>query len=220
MLAPVTKRPAKTRTSSSTRAKVGEDVRERILAGAARAFGKLGYAATRVEDVLAAADVSRPTFYKAYASKDDVFDALSERHHRDIRERIQRAIDEAAEPAAELVATVEAFMRWRAELGPIGRVLDTEARTPGSRLGRHRKKTLAEMSALTAERLRVSRRAPVDPVLLYGLIAAMESVADELLSRHPVAPEAIARASRNALRIVAGTLAGPFDDVPPLPPPP
>jgi AcrR family transcriptional regulator len=198
---------------------VGDDVRERILAGAARAFGKLGYAATRVEDVLTAAEVSRPTFYKAYASKDDVFDALSERHHRDIRERIVRATEGMTEPAAQLFATVDAFMRWRAELGPIGRVLDVEARTPGSRLGRHRKKTLAEMSALTAERMRAAGRAPVDPVLYYGLIAAMESVADQLLSKHPVGPDAIDRATQNALRIVGGALAAPGDVLPPLPPP-
>jgi AcrR family transcriptional regulator len=207
----------KRRTKGSS---VGDDVRERILAGAARAFGKLGYAATRVEDVLTAADVSRPTFYKAYESKDDVFDALSERHHRDIRERIVRATDGLTEPADQLVATVATFMRWRAELGPIGRVLDVEARTPGSRLGRHRKKTLAEMSALTAERMRAAGRPSVDPVLYYGLIAAMENVADQLLSKHPVAPEAIERATNNALRIVGGALAGPGDVPPPLPVPP
>lgn len=199
---------------------VGEDVRERILSGAARAFGRLGYAATRVEDVLEAAKVSRPTFYKAFESKDDVFDALSERHHKDIRERIVRAMAGVTDPSEQVFATVDAFMRWRAELGPIGRVLDVEARTPGSRLGRHRKKTLAEMTAFTAARTRAAGRAPVDPVLYYGLIAAMENVADSLLSKHPVPPAAIARATQNALRIVSAALAGPGDPVPPLPEPP
>jgi AcrR family transcriptional regulator len=206
--------------SSTAPPSVGKEVRERILSGAARAFGKLGYASTRVEDVLQAAEVSRPTFYKAYSSKDDVFDALSERHHRDIRERIVRASDGTTDPIAQLLATIQAFMRWRAELGPIGRVLDTEARTPGSRLGRHRKKTLAEMTALTGERMRAVGRGPADPVLYYGLIAAMESVADMLLSTHPVAPLAVERATRNAFRILGGALAEPGDAVPPLPAPP
>jgi len=169
--------------------------------------------------VLQAAKVSRPTFYKAYDGKDDVFDALSELHHRTIRERIVRAAQTATDPATRLAATVEAFMRWRAELGPIGRVLDTVARTPGSRLGGHRKKTLEEMSALTGEWMRAAGRTPADTVLYYGLIAAMESVADLLLSKHPVAPGAIERATRNALRIVGGSLAEPGDPIPPLPPP-
>jgi AcrR family transcriptional regulator len=207
------------RSKATKTPSASDDVRERILAGAARAFGKLGYASTRVEDVLKAADVSRPTFYKAFDSKDDVFDALSERHHKDIRERIVRALEGADDPLTQLTATVDAFMRWRAELGPIGRVLDVEARTPGSRIGRHRKKTLAEMSALTAERTRAAGRMPADPVLYYGLIAAMESVADMLLAKHPVPPGAVERATENALRILASTLAAPGDPLPPLPQP-
>jgi AcrR family transcriptional regulator len=77
---------------------VTDETRERILAGAARTFGRLGYAAARVEDILAEAEISRPTFYKAFQSKADVFEELSATHHRDIRERILRALDGAPEP--------------------------------------------------------------------------------------------------------------------------
>ena len=216
MLAAVRQRHSRARGSAS----VGDDVRERILAGAAEAFGKLGYASTRVEDILQAADVSRPTFYKAFASKDDVFEVLSERHHRDIRERIVRAMEGAPDPAAQLEATTDAFMRWRAELGPIGRVLDLEARTPGTRIAHHRARTLQEMSTLSAERMRAAGRGEVDPILYYGLIAAMESLADALLSKRPVRAAALERAKRNALRILAGTLGSPGDPVPPIPEPP
>jgi AcrR family transcriptional regulator len=170
-----------------------------------------------VEDILEAADVSRPTFYKAFDSKDDVFDALSERHHRDIRERILRSIAGISDPTEQLEATTDAFMRWRADLGPIGRVLDVEARLPGSRIAHHRTKTLEEMSALMAERVRAVGRGEVDPTLFYGLIAAMERVADMLLSKHPVSAGAVERAKRNALRILSGSLAVPGDVVPPLP---
>lgn len=180
----------------------------------------LGHGSTRVEDILQAAEVSRPTFYKAFDSKDDVFEALSERHHRDIRDRIIRSIADVSDPAAQLEATTDAFMRWRAELGPIGRVLDVEARIPGSSIAHHRTKTLDEMTALTAERMRASGRGEVDPVLYHGLIAAMERVADLLLSKHPVSEKALERAKRNALRILSGSLAAPGERVPPLPTPP
>jgi len=196
---------------------VGKETRERILTGAAEAFGKRGHAGTRVEDILRAADVSRPTFYKAFKSKDDIFEELSERHHRDIRERIMRSVAGVSDPAAQLEATTDAFMRWRAELGPIGRVLDVEARTPGSSIAHHRAKTLEDMTALMAERMRAAGRPEVDPVLYYGIIAAMERVADVLLSKHPVSEAAVERAKRSALRIFSGSLADVGEPVPPLP---
>ena len=199
---------------------VSEETRRRILDGAARAFGKLGYAATRVEDILAAAEISRPTFYKAFASKGDVFDELSARHHRDIRERIMRSLNGALDPFEQLERVVDTYVRWRAELGRIGRVLDQEARLPGTRLARHRRETLDAMSAWSAERLRGAGRGEADPLLYQALIAAMESVGDALLSRSPVPRGTIDRAKRLALRIVAGTLAGPGDELPPIPPPP
>jgi AcrR family transcriptional regulator len=211
---------AKRRSKVSRKPSVGKHTRERILAGAAEVFGKLGYATARVEDILLAADVSRPTFYKAFDSKDDIFAELSDRHHRDVRERILRSIAGISDPAAQLEATTDAFMRWRAELGPIGRVLDVEARTPGSSIAHHRSKTLEEMGSLIAERMRRAGRDDVDPVLYYGLIAAMERVADLLLSKHPVSEAAVQRAKRSALRILSGSLAAPGDAVPDLPAPP
>jgi AcrR family transcriptional regulator len=208
------------RRKGSRKVTVADATRERILAGAAEAFARLGLASTRVEDILQAADVSRPTFYKAFDSKDDLFEALSERHHRDIRERIIRSLAGVSDPTAQLAATTDAFLRWRAELGAIGRVLDVEARIPGSRIAHHRVKTLDEMAALFAERTRAAGRGDVDPVLYYALIAAMERVADVLLSKHPVSDEALSRAKRNALRILVGSLAAPVDAVAPLPVPP
>jgi AcrR family transcriptional regulator len=207
----------KRRSRVLRRPSVAKRTRERILAGAADAFGKLGHANTRVEDILQAADVSRPTFYKAFDSKNDVFQELSERHHRDIHERILRSIAGASDPALQLEATIDAFMRWRAELGPIGRVLDIEARIPGSSIAHHRSKTLEDMGALVAERMRSAGRRDVDPVLYYGLIAALERVADLLLSKHPVTEARVERAKRSALRILSGSLAAPGERVPPLP---
>ena len=210
----------KRRSKVSRKPSVGKHTRERIVAGAVEVFGKLGYANARVEDILLAADVSRPTFYKAFESKDEVFEELSDRHHRDIRERILRSIEGVSDPAAQLEATTDAFMRWRAELGPIGRVLDVEARIPGSSIAHHRAKTLGEMSDLFAERTRVAGRGKVDAVLYYGLIAALERVADLLLSKHPVSEAAVQRAKQVALRIVSGSLAAPGEPLPPLPGPP
>lgn len=210
--------PSRRRPSrpSATTGAVSDRTLASILAGAARAFGKLGYAATRVEDVLEASGLSRPTFYKVFESKDDVFQALSLEHHRDIRERIVRSLEGVSDPVEQLERVVDAFMRWRAELGPIGRVLDQEARS-GTRLAKHRQETLEAMSTWAAERFRAEGRGQLDPVLVQGLIGAMEAIADTLVSKPPLREADVERAKRLAVRILGGTLAREGGPVPPMP---
>jgi len=195
-------------------------MKARILEGAAAAFGTLGYANVRVEDIIEAAQVSRPTFYKVYTIKDDLLEALSARHHLEIRRHIRNAVAAAEEPLAQLTAMIDAFLRWRAGLGPVGRVLDLEARTPGSSIGHHRKATLRAMTLLSAEQMAAAGRPAVDPVMITAMISAMESVADSLLLKPDVDAATLARANHIALRIVGGALAEPGDLVPPIPGPP
>lgn len=209
----------KTQRTPST-SSVSPETQARILEGAARAFGKLGYTKVRVEDIIEAADVSRPTFYKVYTSKDDVFQALSERHHREIQRRIQEAATAQSEPAARLVAMIDAFLRWRAGLGPVGRVLDLEARTPGTTIAHHRKSTLKAMTQLSAEGMLQSGRDPVDPLMITALISALESVADSLLLTPDPDEATLQRALHLGLRIVGAALANPGDQLPPIPLPP
>jgi AcrR family transcriptional regulator len=188
---------------------------DRFLEGASRAFAKLGYAAVRVEDILLEAGISRPTFYKAYRTKEEVFQALSERHHQEIRERIDAVAVAGGEPVALLGRMVEAFLSWRAGLGPVRRLHVVEARIPGSSIAGQRKKTLQDMTALMNQLLTTSGRAPVDPVFAVALIAALESVADSLLSAKRVELQAVERAKRIALRLLAGALAKPSEALQP-----
>jgi AcrR family transcriptional regulator len=212
--------PRASTAAREPRSVVSAETQARILDGAEQAFGELGYAKVRVEDILQAAGVSRPTFYKVYPSKEQVFEALSARHHHDIRQRIQRAAEAQPGAVARLAAVVDTFLRWRASLGPLGRALDVEARTPGSGIAHHRKHTLKLMVELAQGWLIAEGRPPVDPVLLLALIAAMESVADSLLLANKISEAAIGRANWVALRIVAAALANAADPLPAIPPPP
>lgn len=194
--------------------------RERILAGAARTFGRLGYAATRVEDILLDAKVSRPTFYKFFKSKDGVFGALSDRHHAEVFDRLVAATAGADGPAEILDRTVEAFLQWRAELGPMGRVLDTEARVPGSQLQAPRQRLLEAVVERIQLELKNAGRSTADPLLLYALIAAAENVADSFLSERRRGPQELERRRAVLSRLVRSALAEPGDAVPTLPRPP
>lgn len=172
-------------------------LRERILRGAGRAFGELGYASTRVEDILSAAGVSRPTFYKVFKSKDDVFEALSDAHHRDIFLRLLDAARRSTSPRERLERSIGAFFRWRAELGPVGRVLDAEARSPTTRLGDHREQILDVLvEGIQANALEAGLPAP-DPHLARALVAATEHLADSMLEE----PELCESAMRHRLAV-------------------
>ena len=54
----------------------GADRRTRLLEDALVVLSRHGYATTRVEDICAAASISRATFYRYFDGKDEVFDAL------------------------------------------------------------------------------------------------------------------------------------------------
>lgn len=181
-------------------------LRERVLRGAASALGRLGYTATRVEDMVADAGVSRPTFYKFWTSKDDVLDALSELHHASIRERLTQAVESSDDPLVQLQRAIESFLRWRIELGPVGRVLDLEARAPGSRLSGHRRKMLECVLALLQRGIGAMGGEPADPVVLRALVAAAEHVADELAAEPKVSERALQQAKDIVLRVYLGAL--------------
>jgi AcrR family transcriptional regulator len=58
--------------------------REQLLLTAGRLFAAAGYAGTRLDDVAAAAGVTKPIVYRHFASKKALYLALLERHERDL----------------------------------------------------------------------------------------------------------------------------------------
>ena len=58
---------------------IREERREEILAAAAKIFTYKGYAATRISDIAAAANVSHGLLYHYFKSKEEVYSALADR---------------------------------------------------------------------------------------------------------------------------------------------
>ena len=56
-----------------------ERTRQRVLDGAAAAFAKAGYAATSMDDIAAAAGVSRLLLYRDFAGKQELYHAVLQR---------------------------------------------------------------------------------------------------------------------------------------------
>ncbi len=65
-----------------------ERTTERILDGAARAFAKGGFAGTSMEEIAAAAGVSKLLLYRDFAGKHELYQAVLERTWRRLSERV------------------------------------------------------------------------------------------------------------------------------------
>jgi AcrR family transcriptional regulator len=86
-----------------------EQTRQRILDGAAAAFARSGFAATSMEEIAAAAGVSKLLLYRDFAGKRELYQAVLERTRVRIVERVPfaasldslRALFEAARADAD-----------------------------------------------------------------------------------------------------------------------
>ena len=179
-----------------------EPVRLRILRGAAQAFGRLGFGATSVEAILATAGVSRRTFYKEFRSKEDVLRVLFESSVQRLLGAVRAASSGAAPAQARLEASIEAYVRVHSKAGALARVLLLEQFSPDSPLAAQRDAAMTAFSALiTAAIKREGRKSP-DPILVHGVVAALNQIAVQMAAEYPDGNWDIARAKSAMLRIM------------------
>ena len=88
-----------------------------IVAAALRLFTERGYAATRLEDVAAAAEISKGTLYLYFANKEELFKAV-------VRETVLPNLDRAATIAAEHEGSASDLLRKL--MRHFGAMLETE----------------------------------------------------------------------------------------------
>lgn len=180
--------------------------RLRILEGAMQAFGERGYTETRVEDIIRAAGISRPTFYKFFANRDEVFDAIAESQAFTVIQAMKGAIAIAGDPLEKLDRSLDAYLRWRATIGPVGNVLVAEAMRPGSSAGQQRQAIVDAVTTWFAEEAREVLGEDADPLVYTGVVAALERVSAHLDRSTRVSEREILRCKHVMLQIVLGTL--------------
>ncbi len=184
------------------RGDASESVRIRVLRGAAEVFGRLGYGGSSVEAILAEAGVSRRTFYKTFRSKEDVLRVLFENSVAMLLSAVREA-ERSALPAHErLAAAVEAYIRVHARAGPLASVLLLEQFSPSSPLARQRDAAMAAFTDLISEAMvRQGRHAP-DPILVRGVVAAINQIAVQMATEYPEGGWDVERAKHAMLRIL------------------
>jgi AcrR family transcriptional regulator len=86
-----------------------EERRALILRAAGRAFARDGYAGARIEDIAAAAHVTKPIVYRHFASKKVLYMELLEKHEADLPGFIEAVEPEGLAPGELVRAILE---RW------------------------------------------------------------------------------------------------------------
>jgi AcrR family transcriptional regulator len=189
-----------------------------ILQAGADVFGRVGYAGTRVEDILAAAHVSRPTFYRFFANKDEVFLTLNEMAALNLVQLLRSSLQSNTGALEKVAAGIEAFFRWLAATGPLASVMMLEGNRPGSLLAPARENTDRMLLEILSGEIRQIRGYDPDPVMITGLLGAMEVIGHQLLRQTPHLTEKhIERGKRIALRIFLGALHDGIASLPPVP---
>lgn len=95
----------------STAKRKGERRREAILKAAYRRFRDVGYHETTVDDICAAADSSKGSFYWYYASKQEVFIDILETWTREVMDQMYVQFQPAVRAEDYIRATTEALAR-------------------------------------------------------------------------------------------------------------
>ncbi len=93
----------------SKKARQGAATRQALLDAACDLFGERGYAATSIDDVAQAANVTKGAFYHHYAGKQDLFAGVYEQVKREVSERVATAFLEP-DPWVDLCAGCQAML--------------------------------------------------------------------------------------------------------------
>jgi AcrR family transcriptional regulator len=191
-------------------------VRMRILRSAMKVFGRLGYTDTRVEDILEEAGISRPTFYRYFKSKDDVFDAVDEVVSMSFLQTWTTAVGSVEDPLEKIERGIDAYLQWLYATGPVASITKRQSTHPDLHIATRREEGLRMIVDVFREETFKALGEAFDPWLFSMLQAATEH-AGELLIREGLRPGDAKRAKQSMLRILAATLSPGDIPLPPIP---
>ncbi len=169
-----------------------------IVGAAATVFARLGFAATRVEDILAAAGIARRTFYKSFSGKEDVLAAVYQLAIQELLGAMTVAAGRGSDPFAVIREGLDVYLDYHAVNARLLRVLVEQAIRSDSPIFPARKRFRAELARLLDDAVRAKTGKKHDPLLYAALLSALEGLSLELLagSEAEVDEKAVARAKK------------------------
>jgi AcrR family transcriptional regulator len=114
------------KTKARARRMAPEDRRSHILDAAVRLIVSTGHSGVSLEQVAAAAGISKPLIYKYFPRREDLLKALLEREFVDLRGRGLNDVPRDIAPERIIRNTVASALTYYFERGPIVRLLSAD----------------------------------------------------------------------------------------------
>jgi len=154
---------------------------ERLLDAALELYGTRGYVATGVKDVCRQAGLTDRYFYESFQNSGDLFTAAFDRTTNELLLLVaQRLTEVDADPAAQVHAAIETFVRALADDPRKARLLFVETASAGADVERHVRATVRRFAELVAATARPHLPEDVPEQLLdmgaLSLVGAMALV--------------------------------------------
>ena len=181
-----------------------------ILAGAVTVFARLGFASTRVEDILEAAGIARRTFYKYFDGKEAVLAAIYEVATDELLTEMRSAATAFGDPLDAIRRGLDVYLDYHVENAALVRMLVEHAIRSDSPLHPARQRFRQELVRLIGQAVRATTGEKHDALLYAALVSAMEGVSLDLLASagaRGVSTAAIGRAKRVMHTILTRVLA-------------
>jgi AcrR family transcriptional regulator len=166
-----------------------------ILRGAIEVFSRHGFAATRVEDILQAADVARRTFYKHFSNKEQVLAAIYEMATSELLGAIRSAGVAGEGPLDAIGRALDAYLDYHVANARLVRVLVEEAIRSDSVLHPYRKRFRQDLIELLDVAVRATSGEQNDPMFYAALVSGLEGLSLDLLASD-AGPHEVARAKQ------------------------
>lgn len=144
---------------------IKEHQRRRILQGLAELVAEQGYEATKIADITERVRVARPTLYKAFNGKEEIFIAAFDAALAELTRRIQETCPRDGDPEATIEAALEAFLGYVAESPKLAYLCLTEAASATSTSSKRYQEALRGFSEMLQPALSETegvQRSPTD----------------------------------------------------------
>ena len=155
-----------------------DDARVRVMQGFTAAVAERGYATTTIADIVAAARVSKRTFYEHFPDKEACLLAT----YQASADRLARVLREAARPAGggwrdRVRALVTAYLSALDAAGPASRTVLVEVQAAGPRAFGMRSETQHRFAALFVELVEAEPALPpLPPPLAVALVGGINEL--------------------------------------------
>lgn len=150
------------------------EVRNKILASTAAAYGELGYHGLTVEAIVKKAGLSRPTFYRHFANCEEPVRIAITRAHDGLIERLVNRIPVEADIEEKMTRAISLYLDWGKSIGPLLRPLYIELHDPMSPVSELRPQVLRKIGDIFTKMLQMSGVKVPNPLLVELVITGIE----------------------------------------------